>query len=504
MTTHPLDELTAAQAADTVRNISQDLRHLVGGQLIEGSVPGEVRAPWDRELGIDYLLADSGTVAAAIQAAATAFRAGIGPMHERRQVLSAMAAEVRAHQDELALLIAFETGKLLPSATMEAAASASSLTYWSGVEVPTEVTEDGAGGTTSLVRRPLGVVAAITPFNMPVLMMVNKIGAALITGNSIVCKPSPATPLSALHFARVISNAVPPGWVNVVAGEDSAGPILSESPDVAMVSFTGSIAVGKQIMRAAASTLKRVQLELGGNDPAIVGPDADLDVVVPQIFRGAFGSSGQACVAIKRVYAHESIVDDVARRLVVLAEATRVGNPFDPGTTAPALTTEAQFDRVQDLLMSARKAGADIAYEGKRSKSPGLFMQPSIVTGISNGTPLVDEEQFGPVLPVVPYGSVDEVIRLANDGPHGLGATLWSNDEEFLALVTQGLHTGMVWVNGLGRPNPSIPFGGAKESGLGREGGLAGIDAFCELVAITRYGAQPAGPPDVKTGLVAS
>ncbi|GAA4430902.1 aldehyde dehydrogenase family protein [Georgenia halophila] len=489
--TIPVSRDTAVEEVyELASGVASGARHLIGGEVVDGTVAATVRAPWNRQLAVDYRIVDSATVRDAVAAARRAFDEGTGDHGRRRDVLLAMANSARSIQDELAVIIAFETGKLMRSATMEAAGVAASLEYWATVQPRTEALSSDDAHTTELVRKPLGVVAAITPFNMPVLMMANKVGAALSTGNTVVCKPSPAAPLAALRLAGAVADVVPAGWVNIVAGDDDAGPVLSSSPDVAMVSFTGSAAVGKSIMQAAAGTLKRLQLELGGNDAAIIGPDADLATAIPEIFRSAFGSSGQACVAAKRVYAHQSVADDVAERLARLAEETRVGHPFDDQATAPVLTTEAQYDKVEELLEGVR-GKSKILFEGRRSKTTGFYMQPSIVTGISNGSPLVDEEQFGPVLPVVCYSSTAEAIELANATTYGLGATVWSEDEAFIAEVVPRLETGMVWVNGLGMPHPSVPFGGVKESGVGREGGEAGVDAFTELVTVTQYRPAP-------------
>ena len=477
---------TPESAHELAARVARDARHLIGGELVPGAVSATVAAPWDLSRSVTYLAVDNSGAQAAIRAAAHAFATDERSPERHRDVLRAMADRAEEIQEDLAALIAFENGKLMPSATMEAAAVAGSLRYWAEVHPQNETLSSGDDHVTELIRRPLGVIAAITPFNMPVLMAVNKIGAAIATGNTVVCKPSPATPLSALLFARAVADVVPAGWVNIFAGTDETGPFLSTSPDVALVSFTGSIPVGKQIMASASQELTRVQLELGGNDPAIIGPGADLDTVVPQIFRSAFGSSGQACVAAKRVYAPADLADEVADRLATLAQATRVGHPFDPEATAPVLTTRAQYEKVDAMLNEAR-TDAQVVFEGVRDSETGYYVHPSIVTGATNGMAIVDEEQFGPVLPVVSYATTSEVVALANATPFGLGASVWSPDDEFLTAVVPRLEAGTVWVNGLGRPSPDLPFGGVKQSGIGREGGAPGIDDFSELVTITRF-----------------
>ncbi|NDK31955.1 aldehyde dehydrogenase family protein [Nesterenkonia haasae] len=460
--------------------------HLIGGELVPGTTPATIRAPWDLSLSVEYQAVGAEAARRAIAAASNAFAADTGDRELRQRVLLAMAERAEAIEEELAMIISFENGKLLRSARMEATAVSMSFRYWAHSAPQNEVLSSDELHVTELQRKPLGVVVAITPFNMPVLMMANKIGAALTTGNTVVAKPSPATPLAALRLARAIADVVPEGWVNIIAGTEDTGPVLSESPEVALVSFTGSVPVGRTIMASAASSLTRVQLELGGNDPAIIGPDADLDTVVPKIFTSAFGSSGQACVAAKRVYAPEGVAGDVTNRLVALARETKIGHPFDPEATAPVLTTRAQYEKIELMLEEAHSA-AEVVFEGKRDSARGYYVHPSIVVSARPGASVVDDEQFGPILPVVPYSSTQEVIEMANSTPFGLGATVWSPDQTFLDTVVPRLHAGTVWVNGLGRPSPAVPFGGAKQSGIGREGGRPGLDDMSELVTVTHY-----------------
>lgn len=482
---------TAAEAHDAVRELTLKAGHLIDGQLVDGTVPATVTAPWDHSLSIEYNQVTVDEVAAAVAAARNAFRQLRRTGGRPKEWLLAIADRLEAEQENFATLICFESGKLQPSARMEAAGAVFSLRHWAGMELSEDVIDASPTHETRLVRSPLGVVAAITPFNMPLLMMVNKIGAALVAGNTVVCKPSPHTPLTALHFARLVADLVPPGVVNIVGGGDDAGPALTTSDGVDMVTFTGSVGVGKAIMASAAGTLKRVQLELGGNDPAIVFADVDLDDVVPKIFQAAFGSSGQACVAVKRVYAHHSIADDVAQRLAELARTSSPGTPYTDGATMPALTTRGQYELMHRLLEDSRQRGAHIIFEGASSDEGGYFAQPSIVTGLGSGAPLVEEEQFSPILPVVPFSSAEEVVDAANSGRFGLGATVWTEDAGTAQYLMEQLETGMVWINGLGRPNPSVPFGGAKESGIGREGGQLGLDAFTELKSVTFYRKDP-------------
>lgn len=481
----------AAQAHENVRALTLKAGHLVGGQLLDGTVPTTVTAPWDHSLNVEYNQVTADEVAQAVASARDAFRQLRRAGGQPKEWLLSIADRLEAEQDNLATLISFESGKLQPAARAEAAGAVMGLRHWASMEAAEDLIDASPVHETRLIRSPLGVVAAITPFNMPLLMMVNKIGAALMAGNTVVCKPSPHTPLTALHFARLVADLVPPGVINIICGGDDAGPTLTSSDEVDMITFTGSVGVGKAIMASAARTLKRVQLELGGNDPAIVFNDVDLDDVVPKIFQAAFGSSGQACVAVKRVYAQRSIADEVVTKLTDLARASRPGTPYTDGATMPSLTTLAQYELMHRLLEDSRRRGADIAFEGTSTDQGGYFAQPSIVSGLDSGAPLVEEEQFSPILPVVPFDSADEVVEAANSGRFGLGATVWTEDKATASYITEQLETGMVWINGLGRPNPSVPFGGAKESGIGREGGPLGLDAFSEIKSVTVYSKEP-------------
>lgn len=482
---------TAAKAHDAVRGLTLKAGHLIDGQLVDGTVPATVTAPWDHTLRVEYNQVTVDEVAQAVAGARNAFRKLRRTGGQPKDWLLAIAERLEAEQENFAALISFESGKLQPAARAEAAGAVFSLHHWAAMELAEDIIDLSPAHETRLVRSPLGVVAAITPFNMPLLMMVNKIGAALMAGNTVVCKPSPHTPLTAMHFARLVADLVPAGVINVVCGGDDAGPALTSSDGVDMITFTGSVGVGKAIMASAAGTLKRVQLELGGNDPAIVFADVDLDEVVPKIFQAAFGSSGQACVAVKRVYAHRSIANEVVRRLADLARAARPGTPYTDGATMPALTTRGQYELMHRLLEDSRRRGADIAFEGSSTDQGGYFAQPSIVAGLGSGAPLVEEEQFSPILPVVPFASAEEVVDAANSGRFGLGATVWTENSTTARYLMEQLETGMVWINGLGRPNPSVPFGGAKESGIGREGGQLGLDAFTEIKSVTFYSKEP-------------
>lgn len=451
--------------------------------------PGEpgyarVTVPWHpewqfgyRELGVDA--ADT-----AVERARIALPTWRKDIEARRRTLHRAASILEDHRDALTRLIMFENGKLLPAATMEVSAAIGALRLLAETPVSDEVLRNTDQGMLRLIREPVGVVIAITPANMPLLMLVNKLATAMVTGNTLVAKPSPYTPLSALLLERLLQPVFPPGVFQVVPGDATIGARLVDHPGTNMITLTGSRRAGKAVMTSAAAGLKRVHLELGGNDPAIILPDADVSVVAAEIFRSAFASSGQACVATKRVYVPTHLQEALAEALSRLATSSRVGSPFDNEATHPALSNRDQFERVRSLIDGVSADGGSVIATGVLPDEEGFFVPPTVVIDLRSGSELVDDEQFGPVLPLIAYEDIDAVVDEVNAGPFGLGATVWTGDQQRSEDLARRLDVGMVWINRTPLPDPSLPFGGMKESGIGREGGAAGIDAFCELKTI--------------------
>jgi acyl-CoA reductase-like NAD-dependent aldehyde dehydrogenase len=334
-----------------------------------------------------------------------------------------------------------------------------------------------------LQHRPLGVVGAIVPWNFPLLLMAFKLPPALLTGNTVVLKPAATTPLATLLFGEIVQTIFPAGVVNVIADENDLGAAMSCHPGIDKISFTGSTGTGRRVMANAAPTLKRLTLELGGNDPAIVLDDADPKQVAPKLFDAAFANSGQVCVAIKRLYVHDAIYDEICDELAALAKRAIIGNGLAQGTQFGPLQNKAQFDLVCELIEDARVHGAVIA-GGEVAEGPGYFIHPTIVRDISDGTRLVDEEQFGPVLPVIRYSDTQAMIARANSSPFGLGASVWSSDPDRAYAVANEINAGTVWVNKHMDLAPTIPFGGVKQSGLGLELGDDGLKEFTQLRVI--------------------
>jgi acyl-CoA reductase-like NAD-dependent aldehyde dehydrogenase len=402
---------------------------------------------------------------------------------DRRRTLRRAAATIDEHGAELATILTTEQGKPLGDARAEVARCVQWLEYFADVELaepPAYVAGEGA----ELVRRPLGVVAAITPWNAPLMLACWKLGPALRAGNTVVLKPSPFTPLSTLRMGELLAPVMPPGVVNVVSGGDELGAQLTNHPVPRKISFTGSVPTGKKVAVAAAADLKRVTLELGGNDPALVLDDADPAAIADALFWSAFRNCGQVCSAVKRVYVpealHDRLVDELARR----ARAVRVGPGFDDGVELGPVNNAAQLARVEELVDDARHHGATVAAGGIRLRGAGLFYAPTVLTGVGQGIRVVDEEQFGPVVPVVAYRDVEDAVAQANATHFGLSASVWGTDGARAAEVGARLQAGRVGMNVHPGISPDVPFGGWKWSGIGLENGLAALHEYTQLQVV--------------------
>lgn len=455
--------------------------HLVDGEIVAGDGTFEVVAPWSGEFLAACPDASVGLLDRAMAAARRALPAWAQDTDGRRRALVALAEALEANAEDLGRVNSAETGKPAPIGTGEIRGAAAHARWYAEQTLPVDTLVDNDEELIQVVREPVGVVAAIVPWNGPILMLVNKIAACIVAGDTVVAKPSPFTPLTSLLVGALLKDIVPAGTVNVLAGGDQLGKALSSHAETDLVAFTGSVEAGRSIMAAGAPTLKRMLLELGGNDAAIVLPDADLTDVIPKLYRGAFALGGQICAAIKRLYVHESIFQQVVDGLAELARQARPGGPWEEGVTMGPLTTRPQFDRVRALIDDALAAGGTAVTGGAPLDRPGFFIPPTIITGLAKGSRLVDEEQFGPALPVLPFSEVDDVIDEANSTEYGLGGSIWTSDVQHGLALARRLHTGGAWVNRHPLVGAAVPFGGAKQSGVGREGGALGLDAFCEL-----------------------
>ncbi|HEY2484505.1 MAG TPA: aldehyde dehydrogenase family protein [Candidatus Binataceae bacterium] len=420
----------------------------------------------------------------AMDAAQKAFTTWSKDINLRRKVLGECSAALMNPPEGLARTLTQEQGKPLDKAGQEVMGTAFWAQYTSTLELPVEVVQDNAQSHIEVRRKPLGVVAAITPWNYPIMLAMWKIAPALLAGNTVVLKPSPFTPITTLMLGEILRDIIPPGVLNVVSGGDDLGAMMTSHKVPRKISFTGSVETGKKVAAAAAPDLKRVTLELGGNDAAIVLPDVNPKEVAQKIFWGAFENSGQICSAIKRVYVHEKVYSTVLETLGEIAQGVKVGNGLDAGTQLGPLNNKPQFERVTELVEDAKKHGAKIVTGGKRIGNEGYFYAPTIVSEISDGVRLVDEEQFGPALPVMPYKDVDEAVRRANSTTYGLSGSVWGTDSDQAAEVAKQLECGSAWVNQHLAIAPNLPFGGAKWSGIGVENGPWGLLGFTEIQVV--------------------
>lgn len=418
----------------------------------------------------------------AMAAAASAAGSWGASDEERRRMLRQAAATVDEHSTELATILTIEQGKPLGDARAEVARSAQWLKYFADLELA-EPPRAGAEGA-ELVRRPLGVAAAITPWNAPLMLACWKLGPALRAGNTVVLKPSPFTPLSTLRMGELLAPVLPPGVLNVVSGGDDLGAQLTAHPVPRKISFTGSVPTGKKVAMTAAADLKRVTLELGGNDPALVLDDADPAAIADALFWSAFRNCGQVCSAVKRVYVPEALHDQLVDELAQRARAVRVGPGSDDGVQLGPVNNAPQLARVEELVDDARQHGAAVVAGGSRLPGAGLFYAPTVITGVGQGTRVVDEEQFGPVVPVVAYRDVEDAVEQANATHFGLSASVWGTDGSRAAEVGMRLQAGRVGMNVHPGISPDVPFGGWKWSGIGLENGLAALDEYTQLQVV--------------------
>jgi len=466
--------------------MSEQFALCIGGR----SVPGEA---WfdviDPSTGAVFARAPDATRAQLDMAVAAARQAFAHwralPHSERVAAMRSFAARVRAETEGLARVLTLEQGKPIAAAHREVRATADRIDGMAALEIKSEVLREDAAGRVVLDYQPLGVVGAIAPWNAPLILATQIAAQALVTGNTVVVKPSPFTPLSTLRLGEIAAETLPPGVFNVVSGGNALGQWMTEHPGIDKIGFVGSTVTGKRVLASAAnSTLKRVSLELGGNDPAIVLDDADVAAVATKLFWSAFVNSGQICMAVKRVFVHESLADRLTEALAAKARQVKVGSGFEPDVELGPLQNRPQYDKVLAILQDATDRGARVVTGGGALPRPGYFIAPTIITGLTEGSRLVDEEQFGPVLPVLTYATVEEAVQRANATRYGLGASVWSSDVPRAQKVAQQLEAGTVWINAHGGATADIPFGGFKESGLGRAMGTLGLKSYLEARVI--------------------
>ncbi len=404
----------------------------------------------------------------------------------RREVMYACAAAVEESAEELGHIQTIEQGMPIKLSIDAARHAAQTFRLYADLEIPRVVVKDDDDVFIEAVRRPLGVNLAITAWNGPVVQAINNIAPPFWTGNTVVLKPSPYTPGTSLALGEKLREIVPAGVLNVVSGADPLGQWAVEHPVPRSISFTGSVATGKLVNRTAATDLKRVLLELGGNDAAIVLDDVDPEAFAERLFWLAFRNSGQICQAPKRIYVPDALHDRIAGALARRAAEVRVGDGMVEGVELGPITNAMQFERVQGLVADALADGATALAGGKPMDRPGYFFETTILTDVQEGSRIVDEEQFGPALPIIRYHDVADVIERANATTYGLGASVWSADPVRAQAVAEQLESGNAWINTHGQRTPSAPFGGTKWSGLGRKNGLWTLDSLTDVQTVWR------------------
>jgi acyl-CoA reductase-like NAD-dependent aldehyde dehydrogenase len=418
----------------------------------------------------------------AVAAAVDAQPAWAARGHEGRCAVLLRAADaVERSAEELARLLSREQGKPLNglNARFEVGACVAWLRATAATVLEPETVVDDGETYAELHYKPIGVVGAIGPWNWPMMITTWQIAPALRMGNAAVVKPSEYTPLSVLALAKVLNEELPEGLLTVISGGRDVGERLAGHPAVGKIMFTGSTATGKAIIKSSADTVKRLTLELGGNDAGIVLPDADPKAIAEGLFWGAFINTGQTCAALKRLYVHENIYDAVCKELATIAAASPMGNGLDETSVLGPLQNKQQFDIVNRLVESAKDAGARVLLGGNPPQDqPGYFYPATLVADIDNDNPLVTEEQFGPALPIIRYSTIDQAVAMANGLEVGLGASVWSSDRAAAREVAARIQAGTVWINKHGAVDPRVPFGGAKQSGYGLEFGVEGLKAL--------------------------
>jgi acyl-CoA reductase-like NAD-dependent aldehyde dehydrogenase len=462
----------AASEARTYESLLSDVIDPDGREILDPAT-GEVfgRAPVRSVADLD---------AAVARARAAQHAWGARADQDRVDLLLRAADAVEAAAEPLAQLLSREQGKPLngPNARFEVGACAAWLRATAATQLPGETVVDDADTHAELHYRPVGVVGAIGPWNWPMMITIWQVAPALRMGNTVVVKPSEYTPLSVLALVEVLNSVLPEDVVTAVAGDREVGARLSSHPDVDKLMFTGSTATGQAIIKSSADTVKRLTLELGGNDAGIVLPDVDPTAIAEGLFWGAFINTGQTCAALKRLYVHTDVYDDVCAALVEVAQAMPMGRGLDEQNVLGPLQNRAQYDIVARLVDAARNAEARVLVGGDPDpEAPGNFYPTTLVADIDNNNPLVAQEQFGPALPIIRYQDLDQAVTMANALDVGLGASVWGNDREAARAVAARLEAGTVWINAHGGVHPMIPFGGVKKSGYGLEFGVEGLKA---------------------------
>ncbi|WP_102348873.1 aldehyde dehydrogenase family protein [Bacillus sp. Marseille-P3661] len=433
----------------------------------------------------------------AVQAAQKAFRSWKKSTVEKRIALLNQAADMlEKESNSLAKIVSSENGMLLNTTKGEMVIAAAALRNIAGFAEPffqPKQIEDG-NSWVSVERKPLGVIAAIVPWNAPMVLTMQKLAPALVCGNTIVFKPSPFAPMGVSVALQKIATLFPPGVINVIHGDGRVGAALTTHPLVRKISFTGGGPTAKHVMKAAADSLKAVQFELGGNDPAILLDDVDVDEVVPQLVSGVFRRSGQYCFAVKRIYIPKNLYNEVYEKMVILTSQFKIGHQLNEETTFGPLNNKQQYEFIKGMIERLKESGVTVTELGEKVEpenwNNGYYLHPIIVRDLPADHELVTSEQFGPIIPLVPYETEEDVIEMANNTEYGLGSSVWSKDFERALKISRELEVGLTFINGVGQSplgSKHMPFGGVKQSGIGRENSEAVLEEYTSYHAINYH-----------------
>ncbi|OAG45256.1 hypothetical protein AYO21_00604 [Fonsecaea monophora] len=477
----------------TELDVFKNYCNTIDGKLRNTSAKRHGINPATGEALADVPVATKDDVDDSVEAARRAFKTWSKlPYEERKAAVESFASAIEQLGDSLTRLLTIEQGKPLVVARSELRAGVDRMRSAAKIHIVDEVVWEDERKQCILRYVPLGVCVGIVPWNFPVSLACQKIAPALMAGNTMIVKPSPFTPYCTLKIGELAQRFFPPGVLQVLSGDDQLGPWLTEHHGVDKISFTGSTATGKAIMRSASGTLKRVTLELGGNDASIVCPSVDIKEVAPKIATFSFVNSGQVCLAIKRVYVHESIYDEFLEAIVAYTKTLRSGDGLTEGVFVGPLQNDMQFQKAQGFLSNIQKDNLHVVTGDPTAvEKAGYFIKPTIVDRPYESSQIVQEEPFAPILPILSWTDEAEVIGRANNSKMGLGASVWTRDLEQADRIAGQLEAGSVWINSHMELNPMAPFGGHKQSGIGYEMGTQGLKLYCNTKTIFRPKSQP-------------
>lgn len=465
-------------------------KNLINGQLVDNGKWIDVINPATEQVIAQVPDCGQAELDAAVAAARAAFpKWKAVPIEKRREALMKMSGIIKENSDELMRLLTSEQGKPHMQAGNEIAGCWSVAAGLASLTLEDKVSEDSERRLSKTRRVPVGVVGGIVPWNFPVLMAIQKIVPALLSGCTMVLKPSPFTPIATLRMVDMVKDCFPAGVLNVITGGDALGPMLTAHPDIDKITFTGSTATGKRVMESASKDLKRITLELGGNDAAIVLPDADVSKVAEKLFWASFYNAGQVCIAAKRIYIHEDIYDELSAAIAEYAKSVKVGDGAEQGTAVGPIQNKQQYNRVLELIQDAKDNGYKFLVGGDHdSNIPGYFVPVTVLDNPPEDARIVAEEQFGPIMPLMKFSSVDEAIERANNSDYGLAGSVWTSDTDAGVAVAERMETGTVWINEAMNLSPFAAFAGHKQSGFGAEMGEEGLLEFTypQVISVAR------------------